>query len=55
MMLGEPADRPVWICAPPGSPQSLSPFESRTTSLMVLLSTLVISSMLLVVCWIFFI
>ena len=39
----------------PGDPQSLSPFESRSTTLAVLWATLIIATMILVVCWVFWI
>lgn len=50
MALGPDHPAP-WVCTPPGAPQSLSPFESRTTTLVVFWSTLLISSLLLVICW----
>ena len=34
-----------WVGPPPGAPQSLSPFESHTTTLIVLWLTLVLSSL----------
>ena len=53
-MLLDPDQTGPWVCAPPGAPQSLSPFESRTTTLVVLWSTLLVSCLLLVICWTFF-
>lgn len=52
-VLSDRGEPPLWICPPPGAPQSLSPFESRTTTLVVLWSTLVLSTALLVICWTF--
>ena len=53
-MLLDPDERTPRSGPPPGAPQSLSPFESRTTTLVVLWSVLVISSLVLVVCWALF-
>lgn len=39
----------------PGDPQSLSPFESRSTTLAVLWATLIVSTMILMVCWVFWV
>lgn len=39
----------------PGEPQSLSPFESRATTLAVLSTVLIISTMILLVCWVFWV
>lgn len=44
-----------WATLPPGAPQSLSPFESRATTLAVLWATLIISSMVLTLSWIFWV
>lgn len=44
----------MWTCAPPGAPQSLSPFESPTTTRVVLWSTLILSTLLLLV-WLTFV
>jgi hypothetical protein len=53
-MFREPLERSVWTCAPPGAPQSLSPFESPTTTRVVLWSTLILSTLLLLV-WLTFV
>ena len=46
---------PARVGVQPGDPQSLSPFESRSTTLAVLWATLIVSSMVLLVCWVFWI
>lgn len=48
-MTTDPVDPPAWA-RPPGN-QSLSPFESRATTMVVWWSMLLISTGVLVVCW----
>jgi hypothetical protein len=49
-MITDPADPSTWVWPPPAN-QSLSPFESRTTTMLVWWSLLFISTVALVVCW----
>lgn len=44
-----------WVLPPPGARQSLSPFESRSTTLAVLWSVVLVSLMVLTVSWIFWV
>ena len=40
----------AWVVPPPGTRQSLSPFESRATTMAVLWSVMLVSVMVLLVC-----
>ena len=45
----------AWVVPPPGARQSLSPFESRATTMAVLWSVMLVSVMVLLaclVCWV---